>query len=264
MLIFAIMNNKSIFFFLLGAILLIGILIVPSGCVHDPFPSIIDPMDTIPMDTNIVNPPILLDSTGVKCDNTKIYFDLDVKPIITQNCAISGCHAAGTYSEGVNLENYQKIISTGKVKPNDLNSKFFKSITTTDADDVMPPPPAKRLSSDQIAIISKWIQQGAKNESCNPNYGLPIGCKVEGVTYSGFVKKVVDSQCIGCHKSSNPSGGINIEGYDNLKANVDNGKFFNSINWSSGYVKMPLNGTKMDTCTLNKIKYWIDNGAKNN
>jgi hypothetical protein len=260
------MNTKSIISFIFFSILFIGILILPNGCVHDPVSGIVDPIDTMAIDTDtvVINPPILIDSTGVKCDSTKIYFDVDVKPIIAQNCAISGCHAAGTYSDGVNLENYQKIIATGKIKANDLNSKFYNAITTNDTDDVMPPPPSKKLSNDQINIISLWIQQGAKNETCNPNYGLPLGCKTENTTYSGFVKKIIDSQCIGCHKSSNPSGGINLEGYSNVKISVDNGKFFNSINWVSSYVKMPLNGSKMDTCTLNKIKYWIDNGAKNN
>jgi hypothetical protein len=258
------MSIKSIFTFFVLAFAFIALMIVPNGCVHDPVPGIINPIDTMPVDTDtVVVNPVLIDSTGVKCDSNTVYFELDVKPIITQNCAISGCHAAGTYSEGINLETYEKIISTGKVKPNDLNGKFFKSITETDPEDIMPPPPLKKLSNDQINTIAKWIQQGAKNVTCNPNYGLPLGCKKEGTTYSGFVKKIINNQCIGCHKASNPSGGVNLDGYDNVKASVSDGKFLNTILWTSGYVKMPYNGAKLDTCTLNKIKYWIDNGAKN-
>ncbi len=258
------MNTRSILAYICLSVAFTAFFMIPSGCVHDPYPLIIDPIDTMKNDTDIVvNPPILIDSTGTRCDTTKVYFDLDVKPIIAQNCAISGCHAAGTYSDGVNLENYEKIIATGEVKANNLNSKFYKVITTTKPSDVMPPPPQQKLNTAQINTIAKWIQQGAKNETCNPNYGLPLGCKKEGTTYSGFVKKIIDAQCIGCHKSSNQSGGINLEGYDNVKENVSNGKFFNSISWTALYVNMPLNGNKLDTCTLNKIKFWIDNGAKN-
>jgi hypothetical protein len=237
-------------------------LIIPNGCIHEPLDVLKEP-DTIKKDTVIVVPPILLDSSGIKCDTNIVYFEKDVMPIIRQSCAITGCHAGGTYEDGVNLENYAKIISTGKVKANNLNTDFYKVITTTKESDVMPPPPNTKLAKSQIDIIAKWINQGAKNLTCNPNYGLPLGCKKENTTYNNFVKKVVQDQCIGCHKSTNASGGINLEGYDNVKKNVDSGKFFGSITWNYAYVKMPLNSGKLDSCTINKIKFWIDNGAKN-
>ncbi|MBK8700794.1 MAG: hypothetical protein IPN29_15125 [Saprospiraceae bacterium] len=216
-------------------------------------------------DTTSINTNSGIDLTGVRCNSNKVYFEMDVLPILRQNCAISGCHGAGTYEEGVNMENYQKIISTGKVKAgNPGESELYEVITTSKQNDVMPPPSMAKLTTAQIATISKWIQQGAKNETCNPNYGLPAACSTEGVTYSGVVKKIIDKQCIGCHKSTNISGGVRLDNYDYLLASVNKGDFLASIQWAQGYVKMPYNGSKLDTCSINKIKKWIDEGAKNN
>ncbi len=239
-------------------IVIIGLASIPIGCVHDPFPiTKIDPVDTL-KDTVVINPPIvIIDTNGSPCDPNKVYFEKDVMPILRQNCAISGCHAAGTYQDGVNLENYESIISKGKT------NKWIKVVTTTETDEIMPPLPNAKLSASQISTLTQWINSGAKNETCNPNYGKPLGCKSEGSTYSGFVKNVIAAQCISCHKTSNKSGGINLDSYDNVKINVANGKLLGSITWNPSFVSMPYKANKLDTCTINNFKYWINNGAKN-
>ena len=232
--------------------------------MHDPFPSVIDPIDTMKHDTVPVIIDNGIDSSGVKCDSNTVYFELDVLPILRQNCAISGCHGAGTYEEGVNLENYQNTIATSEVKAFNLSkSELYKVITTTKQSDVMPPPPMSRLTSAQINTISEWILQGAKNEICNPNFGMPKACASEGTTYSGFVSKFMANNCVACHKGNSPSGGIRLDSHANVASYVTNGKLLGSLEWKTGYVKMPANGIKTDTCSINKIKFWINNGAKN-
>ena len=259
------MNYKTIIGFFLIAVLFISVLSMPS-CKHDPFITIIDPTDTT--DTTIDttgNGNQEIDSSGVPCDPNTIYFENDVFPIIKKNCAISGCHGGGTYSDGVNLESYQAIMNTGKVRPGQPDkSEIYEAITETKQSKVMPPLPQTRLTSQEINIISSWIIQGAKNNVCNTNYGKPKACDSANTTYSGFVKKIIDNNCVSCHKGTAASGGIKLDTYDNLLINVNNGKFFGSLNWENGYKKMPFNQNKLDTCTTNKIKNWIDNGAKNN
>src|SRR5205085_2961100 len=52
-------------------------------------------------------------------------------------------------------------IATVPGKPAD--SELFKRITTSDADERMPDPKSnKKLSDRDIAVIKKWIEQGAK------------------------------------------------------------------------------------------------------
>ncbi|MDQ1267179.1 MAG: hypothetical protein QG635_2333 [Bacteroidota bacterium] len=93
-----------------------------------------------------------------------ICFDSQVLPLFQANCAIPDCHS-GLEPEGdISFENYNSIME--KITPNSLSgSKVYKVITKTD-EDVMPPPPKQPLNATQIAIIEKWILEGAKNTSC--------------------------------------------------------------------------------------------------
>jgi hypothetical protein len=39
---------------------------------------------------------------------------------------------------------------------------------------------------------------------------------------------------------------------------------YGSINWESGFSMMPQGQNQLDSCTIAKVKTWIDEGAKNN
>ena len=92
---------------------------------------------------------------------------------------------------------YANVMATGKIKPFKPNdSKLFEVITTSEPDDRMPQPPAAALSQDQIGILEKWIQQGAKNLTCDPHAG---GCDTTGVSYAQTIMPVIITYCKGCH-----------------------------------------------------------------
>lgn len=89
-------------------------------------------------------------------------------------------------------------------------------------------------------------------------------CEPENITFSGFVKPLIDSKCIACHNSVNPSGNVNLESFNSLKPHIENGKFLGSINHSPGFSPMPKGGTKLSDCDISKVKSWIDEGFANN
>lgn len=89
-------------------------------------------------------------------------------------------------------------------------------------------------------------------------------CDTAVVTYSGSVVPVLLSNCISCHSGSAPSGGISLATYAAVKTQVDNGKLWGSVSHTSGFSPMPKNASKLNTCSLAKIKKWIDAGAPNN
>ena len=97
-------------------------------------------------------------------------------------------------------------------------------------------------------------QPGAKNEICNPNYGQPIACAAEGITYSGYVQKIVNNQCVVCHKASNPSGGIRLDSYDAVLASVQNGGFLGSIEGKPTFTKCRTMRTHWILVPLIKLK----------
>jgi hypothetical protein len=211
----------------------------------------------------VIFPPVPVDttSTGTPCDPNIVYFERDILPILTTNCAFAGCHNAGTASDGVKLDNYQNVISTAKVKPfNPNNSELYEVITENDPKDVMPPPPAAKLTQDQINIIAKWINQGAKNEMCDFN---SEPCNITNVSYNTFVKPTL-AACTTCHKTGNAGGGINLDSYAGMKSAAESGRLYGALSWASGYMTMPQGGSKLSDCQLSKIKSWIDAGAPQN
>jgi hypothetical protein len=236
-----------------------------SSCKHDiPIVIPIDPV--IPIDTSdITDTTDITDTVDINpdpCDPDSVYFETDILPMLISNCAMSGCHDDASHEDGVILTSYSKVMNTADVKPFDLNdSKLYEAITETDSDDKMPPPPNTPLSSDQVALIAKWIMQGALNITCNANFD---SCDVSNVTYSGTVAPILQNFCVGCHSGSAPSGGILLNQYNAVAAVALSGQLVGSINGASGFAKMPPAGGSLSSCNIEKITKWVTDGAPNN
>jgi hypothetical protein len=99
-----------------------------------------------------------------------IQFNRDIRPILSENCY--ACHGPDKHSRKAGLRLDTESGAFGKVddiypivpgKPD--ASEVVRRITTTDEDDHMPPlDSTKKLTSEQIALIKRWIEQGAKWE----------------------------------------------------------------------------------------------------
>ncbi len=94
-------------------------------------------------------------------------FSSQIRPVISSKCF--SCHGPDESSRKATL---RLDLREGALKdhkgvraivPGDLeNSELVRRITTTDPDDVMPPPKSGRaLSPAEIGLIKRWIQQGA-------------------------------------------------------------------------------------------------------
>jgi len=244
--------NKGIF------ILTVFWMAVFMECKHEPLTSpggtvVVTPTDTTqtPVDTTKK-----VDSSqyvGVPCNTDTAYFT-DVLPLYVSYCASGGCHDAGSRRSGYQLTDYTHIVS-GVSKGNPNGSPVYTAIATGRM------PPGQSVSATQLALIKKWITQGALNNSCNPNYGV---CDTTAVKFSADIMPVIQNSCVGCHGTSNPGGGISLTNYAQVKASVTSGRFYGSLIQASGYYAMPLNGSKLSSCELNKINAWIKRGALNN
>lgn len=73
------------------------------------------------------------------------------------------------------------------------------------------------------------------------------------------VLPIVTANCYGCHAGSFPSGGIKLDSYNDLKANVV--KVYGAITHSSGFQPMPKNGNMLSACNIATVKKWIDAGT---
>ena len=199
------------------------------------------------------------DVSVIPCDPDTAYFQNDVLPIFISNCAKPGCHDAQTAEEDLVLDSYTNIMASGKIKPGDpYDSKIYKVMIDSDPDDRMPPPGNTPLTAEQINLIYTWILQGAKNNYCGGG-----ACDTTNVTYAGTVVPIMQSNCTGCHSGSVLSGGVDLGSYNAVYNQAVNGNLKGAINGYSGYTQMPLGGS-LSECDIDKINFWINDGAPNN
>lgn len=211
------------------------------SCTHEPLVGPIDP----PVDPPPIQP-------GEVC------FEAEVLPVFQSYCAKSGCHDAITHEEGYVLNSYTNIMKKGIVAGKPASSKLY-TVLFAGGGDRMPPLNHPQLSDAQKTLIGKWITEGAKNTT---NCGT--ACDPAAFTYSANVKPIMNTYCVGCHSTTNASGGIDLSTYTGLKASAASGRLLGSIKWTSGFVKMPQGGAKLSDCQITVIEKWINAGMLNN
>ncbi|MEL6719398.1 MAG: c-type cytochrome domain-containing protein, partial [Bacteroidota bacterium] len=99
----------------------------------------------------------------------RVNFNFHIQPILSNNCY--QCHGPDSSSRKANLrldieaiakealENGKYIIHAGNAR----KSKLIDRITSSDPDYQMPPPEnGKPMNEREIALLKKWIDQGAE------------------------------------------------------------------------------------------------------
>ncbi|TAE49236.1 MAG: hypothetical protein EAZ89_14415 [Bacteroidetes bacterium] len=246
---------RALFPLILIAVLALA---VTNACVHDPV--VVIPNDTIPTDT-IPNDTVPVDTANLRiCDPDTVYFGRQVLPILVSRCGMDGCHSANSHKDGVILVSYSSVMSTGDIEPGKPSSSEIYKVLLETGNDRMPPPPDAALTADEIALIGKWITQGAQNLNCKDG---PT-CDTAAVSYTTFVLPLLQANCTGCHGDHNPGGGILLNSYEAVVVSANNGKLTGAINHEAGFKVMPPSGTKLPDCDILKVKAWVAAGAKNN
>ena len=243
---------RSVLLYFLLVILSFSVI---QSCIHHPEEIIPLPkhIDTTKHDTTIKN--------QRPCNPDTVYYMRDIQPIFNTYCVSTDCHGGTNPKEGLNLSTYSTAANNDKVKPyNASNSKLYRSVTGSA--DIMPPPPKSKLSQNEIDLIKKWINQGAKDLWCDDMYGP---CDTTAVKYSTTISGILNTNCVSCHSGATPSGAVTLNTYTGVKTVIDNGKLWNAVNHLSGPAKaMPNSTTFLNKCNLRQIKIWIDSGAPQN
>ncbi len=96
-------------------------------------------------------------------------FDRDIRPLLSENCY--ACHGPGEQEAGLRLDTAEAAsaeLDSGAraVVAGDLEaSELIARIQSSDPDVVMPPPHTnKTLTDEQIALLTRWIADGAPFE----------------------------------------------------------------------------------------------------
>ena len=90
-------------------------------------------------------------------------FSADISPILTNRCALPGCHVAGG-PYGIDLRTYDSLKAGGEdgaivIVGNAKESEMVEEIV----EGKMPPPPNEPLEAAQVQLIIDWINEGAEN-----------------------------------------------------------------------------------------------------
>jgi hypothetical protein len=218
------------------------------GCKHPPGTPPPTSGTGIPVDTSI---------TGG--NDTSLCFERDVLPIFVSGCSRPGCHDAASHQEGYVLTSYANIVSRGLVAGNANASEIYEVLVEDKPDKRMPQPPNPPLSVEQIAIIKRWIDEGAKNGT---NCGTK--CNDSVYSYTGAIMPLTKTYCNGCHNSASPSGGVILDSYAGVKIVADNGKLLGAVKRLAGYSPMPQGGSMLSACNITQIEKWVQAGAPNN
>jgi hypothetical protein len=106
-------------------------------------------------------------------------------------------------------------------------------------------------------------------DEMNPDPDPPGGggnCDTTNRKYAAHVVPILSANCYSCHgtNTNSGSGGIVLEGYNNIKPKADAGTLIGVITHATGFPAMPQGGPKLSDCNINIIRSWINNGAQNN
>lgn len=216
-------------------------IIIIGGCNHEPLIDLKDP------------------TISVDCDPDTVYFQNDIYPLIISNCAnADGCHnGVSSEEEAADLTSYEAIMNSEYIEAFDANdSKIIEAVTG--GEELMPPYPNPPLSSAQIDMLKKWINQGARNNGCEGG-----DCDTTNVTYAVTINNIVQTYCIGCHQGVSPSGGISLTSYEDVAAIAEAGSFLGTVQFAAGYVAMPYGASMLPDCKIEQISIWINNGYPN-
>ena len=113
---------------------------------------------------------------SVACDDDKVEagdpevkdnvsFELDIQPILTAECAT--CHnpteVDPDFREGLAYASFEELIEEGDVIPGDAEGSELVEMLEFRSEDGNNMPPAGPLTPTEIALIKKWIDEGAKD-----------------------------------------------------------------------------------------------------
>ena len=117
-----------------------------------------------------------------------------------------------------------------------------------------------------LAIVAFLnIFSGCKKEQMPNN--VSITCDTISVSYSKTVVPILSKNCYSCHSGPAATSGLRLEEYDVVKNLATDGvnSLVNTVNGNPNFPYMPVApNPKLNSCEINKLAAWVNQGALNN
>ncbi|HET6878716.1 MAG TPA: c-type cytochrome domain-containing protein, partial [Pirellulales bacterium] len=217
----------------------------------------------------------------------EISFTKQIAPILVARC--NNCHIANTRG-GFSMASYaalKKGSAEGGTVFTPGKGEGSRLIEVLQSGDM--PRGGGPLKPEEIALISKWIDAGAKFDGADES--APIAANVpatnqpqqpalqvtqasgkESVQFVRDLAPIVVSTCIDCHGGMQPAGRLNLTTFAGLARGGDSGQIVSpgkpgesllikKLKGMAGQ-RMPLRKEPLDDATIQKFETWVADGAK--
>jgi len=218
-----------------------------------------------------------------------IDFSNHVLPILEDRCF--SCHQEAYEKNGktiqpkagLALSTYDLVmkgnLDNTVVTPGDVEDSYLHEVLTLDEDDDMfMPPKGGPLTPEQIDIIKRWIEEGAKPKAGGGGVADASG----GISFHDHIFPILEERCLDCHgepyvkngRTIHPKAGLALDTYEAvLKGNLDGAIIDRGDHEESTLYAvitldpddseiMPPKGDPLSPEEIELFKKWIDEGAK--
>jgi hypothetical protein len=116
-----------------------------------------------------------------------------------------------------------------------------------------------------LLIAVALVYTGCYYDKAELVYPQPAICDTVNMKYSADIVPILAANCYVCHGgTASGSGGRKFDSHALLVNYVNSGELVKAITHTGGVTPMPYNLPKLQECTINKIKAWVNRGAPNN
>lgn len=110
---------------------------------------------------------------------------------------------------------------------------------------------------------------------------ISCGGEIKNVSYKNDIKPIINEACLDCHNNDQQQGGLNFSSYDDLinarylnrpqpvviKGDASQSRFYIAVHSTKPAIRMPpvnFGYDRLSDREIEKIRVWINEGAKNN
>jgi uncharacterized membrane protein len=206
---------------------------------------------------------------GIPADQfPEVCFQSEILPIFQNSCGTTGCHNDNRGEGGYVFTDYASIMKA--ITPGNADkSKAYQAITST----LQLMPPDNALPIDKRTLIRIWIEQGAKETTCNTsgNNG-EVKSGTLWACYNRDIQPMLMSSCAvsGCHDAVTHKEGYDFSSYTKtLRAitagNPTSSELYNAITAAPGteHFMPPKPYSGLSKAAIDTIYSWIKRGGLN-
>ena len=200
-------------------------------------------------------------------------FKDDVRPILAKYCG--GCHIDNARG-GLRLGSAAAAVQGGQKGPavvpgNPNGSLMLRRIAAGQ----MPPGNRPKPNPQEIAVLAKWIADGAKEGGPSkklPKVDVPKPTGNETVSFKEDIAPFMVNLCVGCHSGNNPRGGLNLTTVRNmmlggdtgmvvLPGDLENSRMYRLVAGKEA-PRMPQGQARITRKNLDDFTKWFEEGNK--